>query len=243
MKIKIADKYNGPNHSGNGGYVCGLIDSHAPFTISEVTLKLPTPLNKELLVYYEPQRVSLLDGNHIIGYAREGQLDINIPIPPDYLEASRAAQNYIGTAEHHFFPHCFVCGPHRKSGDGLRIFPGRVAHTDLFAAPWIPDGHLGDASGKVRKEYLWSALDCPGAFALMGEAMHPMVLGRMTCKHNPQAYIEIGEQCVVTAWPMGREGRKLYCGTAIFNQNREWVAVAKAIWISVDLKEFNAKVN
>ena len=46
--------------------------------------------------------------------------------PVDAGEARAAAASYAGLRSHPF-PTCFSCGTGREPGDGLRIFPGRVA--------------------------------------------------------------------------------------------------------------------
>ena len=48
-------------------------------------------------------------------YAAEGKRD----------EAVAASATYPGFSAHPF-PTCFVCGPERAEGDGLRLFPGRL---------------------------------------------------------------------------------------------------------------------
>jgi hypothetical protein len=40
-----------------------------------------------------------------------------------------------------------------------------------------------------------------------------------------------GESCVVAAWPLGEDGRKLYAGTALFAADGELLALARQTWI------------
>ena len=42
---------------------------------------------------------------------------------------------------------------------------------------------------------------------------------------------EAGEQCVVTSWPLGEDGRKLHAGTALFDEGGELLAVARQTWM------------
>ena len=42
---------------------------------------------------------------------------------------------------------------------------------------------------------------------------------------------DVGEQCVVTAWPLGEDGRKLFAGTALFAADGELLALARQTWI------------
>ncbi|GJM34339.1 MAG: hypothetical protein DHS20C18_33400 [Saprospiraceae bacterium] len=228
--IQISYRFCGPPNSGNGGYVCGMLDRYTDY-LSEVTLRKPIPLDKELNVRSEIDQFQLIDGEALIAIAKPGQLDLSVPKAPSFLEAAAAAKSFIGHDGKHVFPTCFVCGPDRHSGDGLRIFAGNVEGTDLFAAPWIPDSSLADETGHIGEEFLWAALDCPGAFAVMGDAMKKIVLGRMTAQIS--GTIKAGAQCVVIAWTLGSEGRKSYCGTAIYNEQQELCAAAKSVWFEI----------
>ena len=53
------------------------------------------------------------------------------------------------------------------------------------------------------------------------------VLGRLTAhvRRPPEA----GDECVVVAWPLGGEGRRLHAGTALFRDG-ELLASARAVW-------------
>ena len=133
------------------------------------------------------------------------------------------------------FPDCFVCGTGRGPGDGLRIFPGPVAGRPLWAAPWTPDPSVTDASGQVRPEVAWAALDCPSGIAAAEAAgLAPdtaVLLGRMTAR---LAVLPVpGDQCLVVAWPGGRDGRKLLAGSALLGPGGQVLAVATAVWLTV----------
>jgi hypothetical protein len=43
---------------------------------------------------------------------------------------------------------------------------------------------------------------------------------------------EPGEPCVVLAWPLGEEGRKLYAATALYGEHARPLARAQAAWIT-----------
>ena len=94
-------------------------------------------------------------------------LALELPGPVSIPEA-RAADSrsrFRAHPEEHPFPACFVCGPDRAPGDGLRIFPGPLADRPLWAAPWTPDPSVTDVGGRVRPEVVWAALDCPSGIA------------------------------------------------------------------------------
>jgi hypothetical protein len=43
---------------------------------------------------------------------------------------------------------------------------------------------------------------------------------------------EDGERCVVVAWPLGEDGRKLFAATALYGADGRPLAVARQTWIA-----------
>jgi hypothetical protein len=227
IRIRIASRFCGPPDSGNGGYSAGLLAAQLSGVV-EVTLRCPPPLETDLRVQREPEAVNLLDGERLVAEARPTSLELDIPEPPSHEHATALSRHYVGHRRHHF-PTCFVCGPARAVGDGLRIFPGAEQPGQAVAAPWTADASLADASGLVRPEFVWSALDCVGYFAT-GSPDYPMsLLGRMTAQVLDAP--RVGEQCVVLGWSEGRDGRKLHAGTAVFGADRRLLGRALQTWI------------
>ncbi len=228
MKITIPETFCGPPNSGNGGYVSGILDKHTNY-LSEVTLKKPIPLEKEMHLEIQDDMHRLLDGEEVIAYSRPGTWDLEVPESPTFDEAILASKGYAGLDGKHAFPGCFVCGPDHQ--DGMYIFAGKVGKTHIYASPWIPDVSLADPYNEIKKEFVWAALDCPGSFAIVGEVSVPIVLGRMTSKFF--APVQAKEPHVVIGWKLEDQGRKNYCGTAVFNEKKELCAAAKAIWFKI----------
>lgn len=233
--VEIPARFCGPPASGNGGYVCGRIAKGLPGTVA-VRLKAPPPLDTPLRREWSAGSSRLLQGSALIGEGRVCETELEAPAPPRLAHAEQAAAHYPGFKSH-FFPRCFVCGPARGVGDGLRIFPGPLADGVSYAAPWVPDRSLADADGRVASEFVWAALDCPSAFTLTplpeGAAI---VLGEL-CARLPGT-LNVDEPAVVSAWPIGREGRRHVAGTAIHTPAGELVAVARATWIEVPLSQW-----
>lgn len=230
--ITIPSRFHGPPNSGNGGYVCGIIARQLN-TPCAVRLKAPPPLETELQLAGDQYSARLLDGEAVIGQGSTTELDLEVPEPPSLEQARAAASHFLGFS-YHPFPACFVCGPQRQPGDGLCLFPGPVAGTDMIATPWHPDPGLADDDGNVRTEFLWAALDCPGAFVQMPRPEGTgIVLGELAAE--VQARAPAGHTYIVCAWPLGRDGKKLYSGTAIFSETGELIARARAIWIDIPL--------
>ena len=239
--IRIARRFNGPHDSGNGGYAAGLAARRLPSAESvEVTLRAPIPLETDMYVHAQGDGVDIIDGANpptLIMSARPTRLAAPEARSPG-LEAARvAAQTYRG-AEDHVLPHCFVCGPARGVGDGLRIFPdwlkdpAGVENPNLFpivAAPWQPTPDLADASGFIAPEFMWAALDCPGAFAIDRE---PILLGRMSARILAQPKTDA--PIVVIAWAKGQDRRKFFAGSALFNEAGNLLAFSEQTWIQID---------
>ena len=226
--LTIARRFRGPEGSGNGGYTCGLVARFVEGD-AQVTLRRPPPLDRPLAVTREGERVLVHDGPDLVAEAVPMYLELTTPDSPTPAEAEAAARAYAGF-ERHFFPGCFVCGPERALGDGLRVFPGAVPGRDLVAAPVQAEASLPAEGGFLAPEITWSLLDCPGAWAL--ERHHEqtgVVLGRMAAR--VLAPFPAGGSGVAVGWPLGREGRKLYSGTALFGLDGRLHGCARQTWI------------
>jgi hypothetical protein len=215
--ITIGRRYRGPVDSGNGGYTAGRLAAYVDGP-AEVTLRLPPPLDRPLSVVSEDGHVRLLDGEALVAEARPGAPELEPPAPPSLAEAEKAAAAHVHLSGENF-AECFSCGI--RPEDGLCIHVGPVAGTELHAAPWT--------ATEVAPEVVWAAIDCPGAWAVGGPGRGEIVLGRMT--GEIVRLPEEGETCIVVAWPLGEDGRKLYAGTALFAAGGELLAVARQTWI------------
>jgi hypothetical protein len=217
VELVIDRKFRGPAESANGGYTCGLLASfmHGP---AEVTLRLPPPLERLLEVVTDGP-LELRDCDEVVAQASPAELELEVPDPISFEEAAAAA--LPDGDRDSVFPECFVCGWAR--GDGLRIYPGPVQGRELVAATWTPTAEV------ISSEFVWAALDCPGAYAVeFGRRGNP-VLGRLVARveHLPHP----GERCVVMGWPLGEDGRKLYAGTAVVGEDGRTLGAARATWI------------
>jgi hypothetical protein len=211
-------RYCGPDGSGNGGYVAGLLAAELAVDTVTVTLRQPPPLAHELQVDVDQSgnSVRLLDGDRLIAEALTGAIVVP-PVAAVSLEEARAGAEKFRAAESHPFPNCFVCGPARE--DGMRLEPGPVGE-GLVATPWT--------AAAPAREFLWAALDCPGGFSCL-QPERPALLGTMTAQ-----VIELpaeGEQCVVMGLARSREGRKLHAATAAYGADGRLLGRAEQIWI------------
>ena len=227
--FEISERFRGPPRSGNGGYTCGRLAGHLKGTVA-VRLKAAPPLDAELRIEATDDEARLFQGQTLLAEARRSQLDLQTPQCPTYAEAEESSRFFVGF-KNHPFPGCFVCGPERMPGDGLRIFPGAVNGGPTVAAPWVPTPSLTNELGRVKSEFLSSALDCIGAFVSPIPESAAVVLGEL-CVSIIEG-VTSGEKCVVIGWPLGTEGRKRLAGSAVFTSNGHLVAIARAVWIEV----------
>jgi hypothetical protein len=216
VQVEIDSRFRGPHASGNGGYTCGIVAALVGGPV-EVTLRLPPPLDRPLDVERDGDVVRVLDGDAVVAEATPAQVDLDVPEPVSFDDAMRAATPDLDSP----FPECFVCGHARP--DGLHVFAGPVAGREVVASPWIP------APDVVGPEFVWAALDCPGAYATGVLGRGTVVLGRLAARVDrvPDA----GERCVVVGWSLGGEGRKHHAGTALFGEAGDVVGTGRALWI------------
>ncbi|MFL5296506.1 MAG: hypothetical protein ACJ798_09015 [Phenylobacterium sp.] len=234
-KIEIGRRFRGPPESGNGGYVCGVIarDIDGPAT---AVLGARVPLETRLDLREEDGVVRLTDAEGALigrGEPADGSALPVVPEAPSMRAARAAGERYLGH-DHRIHPICFTCGPDRDEGDGLRVFVGQVegAPAGQVAGVWIPHMDFADAEGLVPTEVIWAALDCPGFFAWVAKAgRHGALLGTMTGEiiRRPRA----GEESIVMAWPLERDGRKETAGVALCAMDGEVLARAHQVWITM----------
>ena len=237
--ITVNGRFHGPPDSGNGGYTCGLVGKlfDGP---AVVRLRISPPLDTPMEVRKSETGVEVFHQGDLVVSGRSAMINIDIPDPPDFEGAQQASRRYRGFHSH-FYPGCFVCGPERDHGDGLRVFAGPVespgAPDGMVAAAWIPDESLRGPSGYVATEFLWAVLDCPGAYAFPEPASSDLLLGELTVSIN--GTVQVGEKCVLTAWEISHEGRKHFTGTALFGESGVLLAVGYATWFEVSKTRAN----
>ncbi len=233
--IVIHRRFRGPPHSGNGGYSCGRLASFID-GVAEVTLRKPPPLETEMQVVEEADgTVGLYDGQRLVATARPAEAAVTPPVRPNFEEAQAASARTFPAGAHKL-PMCYVCGPDRRHGDGLRIHCGpldpKAGWSGVVAAGWIPEDYMADDDGAVAAEFVWAALDCPTAYARgSADGFPSILLGRQAVRieRRPRP----GDRCVITAWQTGSEGRKLWSEGALLDATGETLAVCRATWIEV----------
>lgn len=243
--VVVARRFRGPARSGNGGYTAGRLASSlaglaglgADIPVT-VTLRRPPPLEVEMAVVgtcggeAEPG-MELRYDDQLVASAVAGSFQVAPPAPVDFETATAARSAYLGGDEHPF-PGCFVCGPARQPGDGMRLAPGLVG-PGLTACIWVPDPSLASVEDPAvaLSEVGWAALDCPGGWT-SDIGNRPLVLGRMTA-YCGQA--RIGRPHVAVGELLGVDGRKTFTATAVYDEGR-LVGRGEQTWIAVDPTSF-----
>jgi hypothetical protein len=219
--VLVPARFNGPAGSGNGGWVSGRLAAvlePGPDDAVRVVLRSPPPLGVPLQVQAGADGgLSAWSGDVLVATVNRVPSPFGVPAPDPvgWAVAVSAAGAYAGAVDHPF-PTCFVCGPRREPGDGLRLTPGRLpARPTDTAAAWLPDASLaGAGSDRVDLAACWAALDCPGGWSL-DLVGRPMVLGTMTAQVRELP--RIGGRYVVVGRALGQQGRKAFTETVLYD--------------------------
>lgn len=232
--LAVDPRFCGPPEIANGGYLAGLLARGIEGPV-EVSLRAPAPLATALSVETDGRGARALfhAGREL---ARAAPAELRLELRPALASGEIAARaGGCRAMRTHPFPGCFVCGPDRAAGDGLRIFPGTVEGSDAVAALWTPDRTHCDPRGRVAPELIWAALDCPSAFPLLeseaSRALEPMVLAKLCVELT--GGLACGETARLVAWPIAQEGRRGTAGAALYGEEGNLVGRARATWISL----------
>lgn len=242
QQLLVPTRFRGPPSSGNGGWTSGalavLLTGPGPgaFSTVEVTLRQPPPLERGL-----PVTVAAGTATCAVAEAAVVEREPAAVEPVTMAQAAAAEASFAGLRRHPF-PTCFSCGPGRAPGDGLRIFPGRVADSGRggrrVAATWTPDPSVaaeGAGPAHATVPITWAALDCIGGWSGDLEE-RPMVLGRMTARVDTLP--AIGAPHVLVGELLGEQGRKTYSAATLYDDRGRVLARAAHVWIAVDPATF-----
>ena len=231
-ELIIDPRYNGPDTSGNGGWVAGSLARLLGTGPVSVSLRAPAPLAVPMLVRRRDDgTVTLEHDGTLIAEAGMASLELDVPHAPDWEEAEAAgviAQKTSQQQPNAPYARCFGCGLARS--DGLRIVPGPVGDDGMVATSWTAP-LLADAGGQLSVEATWAALDCSAGIAWMRRlpAGTPIITARMTAVIHHA--LQPGQRYTVIGWPIAQDGRKLHAGTAIFDADGKVQARSRQLWL------------
>ena len=231
-EIYVDERYSGPPGYANGGWLAGQLSRLVPGQVSTVSLWRPVPVGELLSVRPTTEGAVLSIRGELLATAAAAEWPPDLaPVEPVRLdEAEWASQS---SQRHHPFPTCFVCGPERPIGEGLRILPGPLGddHGFVHAATWKVGDRYDSGQGAAVVPAMWAALDCVGAFPHLDDGQMA-VLGRMTARVLEPAWV--GETYAVVGRADGAERRKRFSSTALFDGSGRRVAESHQLWIGLD---------
>jgi hypothetical protein len=214
-RLVISARFCGPPNSGNGGYVCGCLASHMEGPVA-VRLKAPPPKEADLQIEGSAEAgLRLSQEAQVIAQARRADVELTAPRAPSLADAEKASESYVGFTRHPF-PSCFVCGPRRPEGDGLRIFP-----------------RMGGARGMRYGQKQAGLRFCP--FRRARQACW------VNCARGLNHRLACEQSCIVVGWKVRVEGRKRIAGSALFSNAGTLIAIARATWIEVSASAFGGR--
>ncbi len=226
--VTIDSRFNGPDGSANGGYACGVV---ADLMTQDATVRLRAkpPLDTPLSVVRTDTGIELHHGETFVAQGVPSTTTWeDVPPPPSFEEARAAQERYTGFHTH-VFPRCFVCGPEREAGDGLRLFAGPLEDRPIAACTWTPSAGLLTSDGTIDPLFVWAALDCPSFFGLKVPYDKLFLLAEMTAKLGRP--VPGDEPLIVYGWGRTTQGRKHYAGAAIATADGTVLAQAQHLWI------------
>jgi hypothetical protein len=148
------------------------------------------------------------------------------------VEQARAARERNAWAHSHPFPTCFGCGTERDRADSIATILGPVeGRDDVIADTWTPQAEFADEDGVVTPLFVWASLDCPTG-AVIQQGTGPHVLARLTVDPGV-APVRAGEEHVLIAWPLSREGRKTWSAAALLTAGGTVCGISQGIWIAL----------
>lgn len=241
LPLSVPSRFRGPTSSGNGGWTSGALAAYLSPGPVRVALRRPPPLDTPLDVLVEVtddgETATASYEGAAIAVAVPATSDL-VPVDPVAADLARAAEASFAGHAFHPFPSCFACGTGRDPGDGLRIFPGRVADDDQgrvrVAAAWTPDAGLGGDTASLA--VTWAALDCVGGWA-GNLAQRLMVLGTMSA--HVLDLPRTGEEHVVVGGARTTEGRRTHTASSLYAADGTLLGTAEHVWIAVDPADFS----
>ncbi|MEU5432726.1 hypothetical protein AB0G73_05040 [Streptomyces sp. NPDC020719] len=214
-----------------GGFVAGVLAGRAAAKTVRVDFRRPTPVEVPVELAETAGGGAVLTGaDGVLAVATPDELDLEVPEPPSWAQASAAAEAYRAAPPEGAVD-CFGCGLDRTPDTGLRQHCGTVPGRDLVATAWTAGPALADPEGMLRPELVWGALDCPGnAAGRLRGAMRP---GAVTASLTARLLqpVPVSSRLVSYAWILSEEGRKHRMGVALSTADGDLCALASALWL------------
>ncbi|MEU1204977.1 hypothetical protein [Nocardia sp. NPDC005825] len=214
-----------------GGYLAGLLAAHSGADTVRVDFRRAVPVSTPILLSHPDDGRAALSATDdtLLVEAAPTTLTLDPRPTPPWAAAKSAVE--IGLSGKRAVTDCYGCGLACAPGMGLRLFPSELPGERMMAAAWTPDAGLGDETGELPPEVVWSALDCPGGRAAF--AFSKMGLGAFTAALSATQLqpMYAGADYISHAWVVARDGRKHTVGVALSTADGDLCALSEALWI------------
>ena len=216
----VPSRFCGPPTSGNGGWTAGALAGRLDADAVRVSLRRPPPLDTAMPVTVDGAVATATHDGAVVAQAEVGARPRPVPaVPAEVARATTFPEDVP-----HAFPTCFVCGPTRAVGDGLRILPGPL-QDGRWATVWTP------AADDGAVPVAWASVDCVGGWA-GGFGGRTMVLAAMTA--TVDVLPDPGAEHVVVGELRRREGRKAWTAASLYTPEGGLAVSAEHLWVEVD---------
>ncbi|MDH4145447.1 MAG: hypothetical protein OEY23_09800 [Acidimicrobiia bacterium] len=196
---------------------------------ASVRFHAPVPLDAELRARRldDPTVVEIVDGASLVATVS--------PYAPRPVSVRRGSPDDVAAAQQgwctdvasdHPFPTCYVCGPQRRDGLGLR--PGPVADGDRHLTVWSPG-----TGGDVDPWLVWAALDCPSGMPALAAVAGDELVVTGTLAVSIDAPVPGDEELQIVSRLVDRSGRKLATEAALFDATGRTLATCTAMWFAL----------
>lgn len=139
---------------------------------------------------------------------------------------------------------CFSCGPDNDAG--LHVFP-RYVDDGVVCAAWTPDASFDDGGGVLSPMVLTAALDCSSGICMPLDQQRDLLkddafflLGTLDVRYLRVPPLSPPGGYRVVARALGRDGRKFYGLSGLFDAAGTCYAMAEATWIVAPLTRTQA---
>ena len=92
---------------------------------------------------------------------------------------------------------------------------------------WRPVAGLPATDGTAAPETVWAALDCPSSMPLSSATPGPLLVGTITAHQDRP--VPVGEEHVLLAWVLDRDGRRSTTASAPVGPDGDVAARARAV--------------
>lgn len=228
--IEIEQRFRGPPHSGNGGYVAGLLARLAGGHRA-VLMRAPVPLDTPMRLDTDAEPARLMLADTLVAEARSADRAAlpETPAPPTLDQARAAGADFTS-----FHPICVCCGDALTRDQGLGIRTGQLegAPPGTLAGVWRVDPAFVGPDGLAPEEIVWAAIDCPGYYAWVAlEGRHGALTGTMQAEVIDRP--RVGDECIVMAWPWEHlSERRRTSGVALFAADGRLLARGYQVWVT-----------